>query len=229
MDDGKTRIIGWTGGSPSPMEPRVVNGQIIFHCPAGHRLVVSVALAGRKGKCSKCSVPVQIPTPIGPPEPEPEAEAPSAEETATPASNVQSTVGEDELAGSAAVAAGEEGDWNFISGIGGGSVAQPAAAAAAPPWPAGGSPDAEAERHSMAKLLARMWAERDHGGIVELHLEGGAVILPEEFSARWSVGTHGLFASQAADGTVTLTAVAWETVQRIVVRQLAAVPGDMFE
>jgi hypothetical protein len=77
--------------------------------------------------------------------------------------------------------------------------------------------------------LTRLWTERDHGGVVELHLEGGAVILPEEFSARWSVGTHGLFASQAADGTVTLTAVAWDTVQRIVVRQLAAVPGDMFE
>jgi hypothetical protein len=37
-----------------------------------------------------------------------------------------------------------------------------------------------------------------------------------------------LFASQAADGSVTLTAVAWETVQKIVVRQLAEVPDDMF-
>ena len=76
---------------------------------------------------------------------------------------------------------------------------------------------------------ARLWAERDHGGIVELHLVGGAVLLPEEFSGRWSGGSHGVFASQAADGSVTLTAVAWDTVQRIVVRQLAAVPGDMFE
>jgi len=230
MDDGKTRIIGWTGGTPSPMEPRVVNGQIIFHCPAGHRLVVSVALAGRRGKCSKCSVPVQIPTPIGPPEPASAAEPPAAEEEAVaPTSDVQSTLGEDDLSQSAAGQPAEDGDWNFISGIGGGSIAPPAAAAATAPWPAGGAPDAGTERHSMARLLARLWAERDHGGIVELHLDGGAVILPEEFSPRWSVGTHGVFASQAADGTVTLTAVAWETVQRIVVRHLAAVPGDMFE
>ena len=81
----------------------------------------------------------------------------------------------------------------------------------------------------MARLLTRLWAEREHGGIVEIHLKGGNVILPEEFAARWSGESHGLFASQAADGPVTLTAVAWETVQRIVVRHLSAVPGDMFE
>jgi len=81
----------------------------------------------------------------------------------------------------------------------------------------------------MAALLARLWYERDHGGVVEIHLTGGAVLLPEEFSPRWSGGTHGLFASQAADGSVTLTAVAWDTVQRIVVRQLTAVPDDLFD
>jgi hypothetical protein len=76
--------------------------------------------------------------------------------------------------------------------------------------------------------VARLWAERDHGGIVELHLAGGSVILPEFYEPNWSRGTHGLFASQAADGSVTLTAVAWETVLKIVVRQLTAVPDDMF-
>ena len=54
------------------------------------------------------------------------------------------------------------------------------------------------------------------------------MILPEWYDANWSRGTHGLFASQAADGSVTLTAVAWETVQKIVVRQLTEVPNDMF-
>lgn len=90
-------------------------------------------------------------------------------------------------------------------------------------------PGAGEASNPMARLLTRLWAEREHGGIVEVHLVGGTVILPEEFAARWSGGTHGVFASQAADGTVTLTAVAWETVQRIVVRHLSAVPDDMFE
>jgi len=80
-----------------------------------------------------------------------------------------------------------------------------------------------------ALLVARLWAERDHGGIVELHLVGGSVILPEWYEPTWSQGSHGLFASQAADGSVTLTAVAWESIQKVVVRQVEGLPDGMFE
>ena len=219
MADDKTRVIpGKDAASPAPPSPsemKVVDGQIVFFCPEGHRLVVPVALAGKRGKCSKCSVPLQIPELGAPTEPvlhaadkPPEAAAPT--EAVTPSEPVA-----------------EESDWNFISGIG-----QPAGAAgpafAEEAWQAPG-PVVGNESNPMATLLSRLWAERDHGGLVELHLVGGAVLLPEEFSPRWSGGTHGLFASQAADGSVTLTAVAWDTVQRIVVRQLTAVPDDMFD
>jgi hypothetical protein len=81
----------------------------------------------------------------------------------------------------------------------------------------------------VARLVARLWDEREHGGIVELHLTGGSVILPEWYEAVWSRGTHGLFASQSADGTITLTAVAWEAIQKVVVRQVAGLPDGMFE
>ena len=80
-----------------------------------------------------------------------------------------------------------------------------------------------------ALLVARLWAERDHGGIVELHLVGGSVILPEWYEPAWSQGSHGLFASQAADGSVTLTAVAWDSIQKVVVRQVEGLPDGMFE
>lgn len=196
-----------------------MDGQIQFFCPAGHRIVVPVALAGKRGKCSKCSVPLQIPD-FGI-----VAEAVPAEASSSPASPSAPgpVVPAEPLA--------EEADWNFISGIGQPAVgAEPALDVAA--WQAS-VPSAPivagVDANPMAMLLARLWAERDHGGIVELHLVGGAVLLPEEFSPRWSGGTHGLFASQAADGSVTLTAVAWDTVQRIVVRQLTAVPDDMFD
>ena len=80
-----------------------------------------------------------------------------------------------------------------------------------------------------ALLVARLWGERDHGGIVELHLVGGSVILPEWYEPAWSQGSHGLFASQAADGSVTLTAVAWDSIQKVVVRQVEGLPDGMFE
>jgi hypothetical protein len=69
----------------------------------------------------------------------------------------------------------------------------------------------------------------EHGGIVEVHIAGGSVILPEFYESRWSEGSHGLFASRAADGTVTLTAVAWDAIQKIIVRQVNGLPDGMFE
>jgi hypothetical protein len=222
MADDKTRVIPRKDAAPAApptADPKVVDGQIVFFCPAGHRLVVPLALAGKHGKCSKCSVPLQIPDLGAAAEPV-VVVAGRAPESPPPAEPVASPE-----------PAAEEGDWNFISGIGHpatGSAPALEAAAWQPPVTAGPMVTG-VESNPMAMLLTRLWEERDHGGIVELHLVGGAVLLPEEFSPRWSGGTHGLFASQAADGSVTLTAVAWDTVQRIVVRQLTAVPDDMFD
>jgi hypothetical protein len=93
------------------------------------------------------------------------------------------------------------------------------------PWPGG----QEGGSNPTALLMARLFREMEHGGIVEVHLTGGSVILPEWYESRWSGGTHGLFASRAADDTVTLTAVAWDSIQKIVVRQVEGLPDGMFE
>ena len=85
------------------------------------------------------------------------------------------------------------------------------------------------EPHPLAALVIRLWSEREHGGIIELHLAGGAILLPDWFDRRLSQGTHGLFAAQAADATVTMTIVPWETVTRVVVRGVVGLPDGMFE
>jgi hypothetical protein len=80
-----------------------------------------------------------------------------------------------------------------------------------------------------ARLVARLWQERSHGGEVELHIEGSSrPILPQFFERDWSQGSHALFARQEPDGSVTLEAVAWESVQRIVVRKVQGLPDGMF-
>lgn len=217
MSNEKTRVLVRNDVSPST-EPGSVEGQIVFKCPAGHRIVVPIAFAGKRGKCSKCSEPVEIPMPqSGIKESAGVSSSAGGGPAAAPESEVQAV--------QTVESGAEEGDWNFISGIDGPGLHQAADVSSA--WAVSHAipPDA----NPMARLLARLWAERDHGGIIELHLVGGAVILPEEFSPRWSGNSHGVFASQAADGSVTITAVGWDTVQKIVVRQLAAVPGDMFE
>ena len=77
--------------------------------------------------------------------------------------------------------------------------------------------------------MRKLWDEKAHGATIEIHLEGGAMLVPDWFDERLSRLDHGLFASQAADGSVTMTAVAWDSVTRVIVRNVEGLPDGMFE
>ena len=235
---------------PSGERPgdRSAAATISFQCPNGHRINVPAKFAGKRGACSKCGTAVVIPLASS-------AAAPGPAQSGRATSAPTDTVAADDEAGGgdegtitltsappwpifAGTAPGHgDGAGRTPQGASGGSGAVPTRAAAAPEGvgQAGGAGDAQQGFHDgwgdnpTAALFARLWAERDHGGIVELHLVGGSVILPEWYESRWSIGSHGLFASQAADGSVTLTAVAWESIQKVIVRQVEGLPDGMFE
>lgn len=237
-EDEKTKVLQRRPAKEAA--PELVGDKIVFHCPNGHRIVVAASNAGKRGKCSKCDIDVTIPRPPEPPAPRPAVAVPPppspppAPVVGVP--DLQFQPPPEPVVDDAATAEPEGGGddappaetWDFI---GGKPAEQPAVGGFEPAaWP---SADAEGGLptdggNATAMLVGRLWAERQHGGVIELHLAGGSVILPDWYDANWSRGTHGLFASQAADGSVTLTAVAWETVQKIVVRQLTEVPNDMF-
>jgi hypothetical protein len=105
----------------------------------------------------------------------------------------------------------------------------PPEAPASPPAPPPPPPPPARTVHPLAELVTRLWSERDHGGVIELHLRGGALLAPDWFDAHNSQSTHGLFASQAADGTVSMTIVPWDEVTRVVVRGVVGLPDGMFE
>lgn len=188
----------------------------------GAELVVDEAAAGEQ--------PVEdVVEPVAAEDP-PVAEAPAESSSAEPP---EAEAADAPAPAEAAAAPPAEG-WQFVADAEGshaGLAVEPAASASAAAWipplpPATGGPSAE---HPTARLVARLWVERGHGGIVELHMGGGGVILPEWYEPQWSGGTHGLFASQAVDGSVTLTAVAWDKIEKIVVRQVQGLPDGMFE
>lgn len=247
MSEEKTRIIPRKQAEAATSEPRRVGDKIVFFCPNGDKIVVPAKLAGKRGLCTKCQVPVVIPVvgkqpPVEPapavafpaveaaPDAEPEAGDVEAPAVAEP--EPEAVVAEPE-APEAPPPPAPAPEWTFgveaeasNVGLDLGPAGGTAAAWAGPPSSdAGGGAE-----HPAARLVARLWVERDHhGGIVELHLSGGSVILPEWYEPNWSRGTHGLFASQAVDGSVTLTAVAWDTIEKIVVRQVQGLPDGMFE
>ena len=241
---------------PAPTSPASPVGKIVFYCSHGHRIVVAATMGGQRGKCSKCGVAVRIPTSsqtsVPPPQPaekhaagagEGSVAEPPAAEASAPASTAykrfgggssqqadhdgaqtagQSEPREDMFSSLVTTSDSQVSATEFV----GFSTPALQAEAARPEPEAGGS---EQVSNPTAALMARMFQEMEHGGIVEVHITGGSVILPEFYEPRWSVGSHGLFASRAADGTVTLTAVAWDAIQKIIVRQVNGLPDGMFE
>lgn len=180
-----------------PARREASGGMIEFFCPNGHRIRVDSALAGRRGACTECRAPVTIPLPAGAP-------APSAANPLEDLSGTNADPFGDPLGLSA-----ESGELDGVQDD------------------AAGDSAGEAAWHPSADLVARLWAEREHGGTVEVHHADG-VIVPEWYDVTWSRGTYGVFGSQAADGSITITAVAWDSVRKVIVRNVRTLPADMF-
>ncbi len=243
--------------SPAPALPASPAGKIVFHCSNGHRIVVAASMGGQRGKCSKCGVAVRIPASgespaasaraaearVGGTGAEAAAESPVVEEAVDTSgaddrsgggANQQAPDRDDSQAVGQSAAQHDPRDDMFSSLVTASDSQVSAtefigfstsALQASEPGPGG----PEEGSNPTALLMARLFREMEHGGIVEVHITGGSVILPEFYEPRWSVGSHGLFASRAADGTVTLTAVAWDSIQKIIVRQVEGLPDGMFE
>lgn len=223
----------------------------LFLCPNGHKLHGPTRLAGKIGKCPHCRAKFEIPFPH-----EAEDEADRLDDTVTEdplgdhgdegsgavlgaamefdrAEHYEESDTPSQLQGLFEAVRAEQGS-NVLGRIAGrsGKSKQSREAAPVPPplpiTPSGARAEQRAS-HPLAELVARLWAEREHGGIIELHLGGAALLVPEWFDAQHSRGAYGLFAAQAADGTVTMTVVPWTEVTRVVVRGVVGLPDGMFE
>jgi hypothetical protein len=233
MADDKTRVNRKTAEPPAGPAPAEVSGKIVFHCPNGHRIVVPAKVAGQRGQPPAAGAAVAGAV----------AEAAAGEGTepaGTAEERVHAGTGQPTPEGEAEEAVGHaEPPVDMFAGLVESSDSQAAAPEFGDFATQGDSAPFESiepeqgavafQGNPTAALVARLFEEMAHGGIVEVHITGGSVILPEFYEARWSVGSHGLFASRAADGTVTLTAVAWDSIQKIVVRQVEGLPDGMFE
>jgi hypothetical protein len=203
-------------GEPGRVErspgPRFADDTIVFFCANGHRIVVAARHAGKRGRCDRAGCGAAVTVPVPPRDGGAGSSAPpSLEEDGF-------VLGGAALEDASARVGGEEVRLS--------TPGTPREAGVPKVLQDGLGPQ---EGHPTARLVERLWEEREHGGVFEVHVAGGGVILPEWYEPHWSQGTHGLFASQAADGSVTLTAVAWDAIQKIVVRQVKGLPDGMFE
>ena len=80
---------------------------------------------------------------------------------------------------------------------------------------------------TMAALFARLWRLRRAGMAVELRLHNGETLVPDQFLEQFSQPSHGVFAVKEADGSTSLTAVAWASVDRATLRGLSELPREL--
>lgn len=180
----------------------VADGEIVFLCPNGHRLHGPAEMVGRPGQCPHCSVRFLIPSPEDVSE-EDDEEAENGEGPADGA--LEEFVIQIETAAKESSASGKSG---FKS--------------ATPPAPA-------ANVHALAALLARLWPHKEQGAAIEVHLGDGKVIIPDRYASPPAHPAHALFAVREANGSHTVTAVAWDAIQRIALRQLQQLPKEWFD
>jgi len=226
-----------------------------FLCPNGHRINWSENLAGRDAKCPRCGVLLRIPAASGATAQAMAGNTATAVPAASAAAGVQNIgasgqaeqnniaflcpnghrlVGPARLQGQAGqcphcgarflvpvlsdMEQVEEVDLTDLPA----EDDLPLQTVEDAPPPAGGV-------HPLCKLLRKLWEERQRGAVIELHLEGGMMLVPDWFDDKFSRHSHGLFAAQAADGTLTMTIVAWNNISRVIVRNVEGLPEGMFE
>lgn len=82
------------------------------------------------------------------------------------------------------------------------------------------------ERHPTADLLTRMWEYKMRGATLEIRLSSGETLIPDHFAAKSATSTHALLAAVERDSTHTVYLVAWDAVQRVLLRGVKSLPEE---
>jgi hypothetical protein len=90
-----------------------------------------------------------------------------------------------------------------------------------------GQPVAEAVVPTLGPLFEALWRYKGDGVSIELHLGEGKVIIPHGFARESARLRYGLFTVREANGTHTLSAIAWDSIVRVAVRGLQELPADV--
>ena len=207
--------------------------QISFLCPNGHKLNAAANLQGRVGQCPHCNEKFRIPVIAA--ESAKDSPGPSTTETYPPPESPPPTREPVEGPGSESVFSDEsmvtEASTSQISEIAPNEIREIAPSPGGTPvgGPHGETPHVSAATTaSLLSIFETLWEERAHGAVVELHLAEGVIVTPDWWARGLSDTGFGVFALENRDGSYQMEAIAWDSVQRVVVRNISELPGGLF-
>lgn len=185
----------------------------VFLCPNGHKLNGPASLQGTIGQCPHCNIKFEIPI--------------IQEEEASDA---------DDQAVAGKITGHLRSREEFDEPLAYEEIDEPGTAADPKPLDFEGMEEfreddhyGDADTHPLAKLFKKLWTEREHGGVVELHLADGVKITPDWWAKKFSRVSHAVFSLQSSDGSYTIETIAWDAVQRVTVRRITELPDGVFE
>jgi len=173
--------------------------QVEFLCPNDHLLHGPSALQGRPGQCPVCGSKFRIPVYQEEAASEPPKSAAGRADQAAEGSSVELADGEHDAAGTGSEA-GREGTSGTEPNRPPSSTGQPG------------------QLHPAAQLMARLWRLKSQGATIELRYGEGHRLTPDEYVTSLSSATHAVFSVKEPNGTLTLTAMPWESIHAVVVR-----------
>jgi DNA-directed RNA polymerase subunit RPC12/RpoP len=196
-----------TSGGASPGEV------IVFLCPNGHKLNCPISMQGKPGKCPHCGARFLIPEQheeqedfTGEHDDDEEFSDEHHDEHDEEEEDIELEVADDPETNDSPSVGPPELPFDFSAGLGG--------------------PDSR--EHGLYRVFNELWDHRQNGATIDVHLRGGITLTPHRYADQWSQQETAVFAVKEADGTYTVTAVAWEQIERVAVRKLTKLPTSVF-
>ena len=209
-DIGKSGVAGGSriGTESTKGKGPAGNNVFVFLCPNGHKLNGPPSLKGKAGQCPHCGARFVIP------------------EDDVPEEDIPTGAVEDDLAPDEDVPAGEPVE---DEGPMGGEL-QPeeevveAVVEEAEPDPEPIPPGV----HALGYIVGRLWDHKTETTELEIFLQEGEIISPDQYSELLSTGDYGVFAHKEGDENYSLSVIPWTAVRRVDLRKVTKLGTGLF-
>lgn len=205
-DIGKSGVVG---GSRIGTESTKGKANVfVFLCPNGHKLNGPPSLKGKAGQCPHCGARFVIP------------------EDDVPEEDIPTGAVEDELPPEEDVPAGEpvEDEAPIEAQLEPEEEVVEAVVEEAEPDPEPIPPGV----HALGYIVGRLWDHKTEETELEIFLQEGEIISPDQYSELLSTGEYGVFAHKDGDEDYSVSVIPWTAVRRVDLRKVTKLGSGLF-